>query len=182
MRKRISERRELHRRERSPDRPLMSSFQESTTEVAPGLFLYQHNDEREIFYWSDGKEELCFDVTTIRRRIFAGEIKYMLVDLPLDETVVQFLIDNRGVELWRVDQLAPEDLAEPIIGLLARTPAGDYQPITVDGNHRIARRALDGVPYVQAYLVAPPDWRTHAAPKGREHELYERWPATSRRT
>lgn len=58
----------------------------------------------------------------------------------IEPEFVNFIVEKRGVEKWKLDRLIEPFLSLPLIGVW--TPDGSC--LTVDGHHRIVRLAAEG--------------------------------------
>lgn len=151
-------------------------------EVAPGLRLQRREEQREVFHWNDGLgtgvgHDFVFDVTSLRKHIRAGKLPHTIIEMPVNEEGYKYTVEQRGVEDWRVKEFEPIDLVEPVIAILMlRKDIMEWQALNIDGAHRFARRFLEGIPYIQAYLVEPPHFFPYMAAEGRQAVFFERFP------
>jgi hypothetical protein len=71
------------------------------------------------------------------------------------------LFDARDIDLARVNELTPEQIADPVIHLVVPPRLADNSPVTthllVDGIHRLYRRRQDRKPDYWSYVL-PIDW------------------------
>lgn len=181
------ERVSLGRRVIARDRVQGEAFEKAArisreVEVEPGLRLRRVEEQREVFHWNDGLgtgagHDFVFDVTSLKKHIRSGKLPHTIIEMPLSDTDYKYIVESRGVEDWRVKELEPSDLVEPVIALLMmRKDIMEWQPLNIDGAHRCARRFLEGIPYVQAYLIEPPHFFPYMAAEGRQELFFERFP------
>lgn len=162
--------------DRTRDNPEMEKPRVTVVEeVAPGLHLATVAEQHEVYTWDNGRGmTLHFNVTLIKRAILDGSKPAEIIENPIDATIVEHLTKHAGIEMWRVEQLKPDDLAMPAIGFAAQNPdTREWGLVSIDGNHRIARRALDGCPYAQIYLIEPGDFKDFICLPGEEAKFFK---------
>ena len=101
------------------------------------------------------------NVDSLLAAIKAAQLEVVLV--PVEMRVVRAFIDGNAISARRMMQLTPEQLFQPIIYGYdgTRDKAGRGNVLMIDGHHRYARAASDGLPLIRSYVVERYFWEAH---------------------
>jgi hypothetical protein len=87
---------------------------------------------------------------------FPVEMEGILCEAPLEESLVQHIVDHNGVEEPRVARLTPEYRDKPCL-------VADFEGkhVLIDGNHRMVRLWRDGIRAVKFYYLPRAIWQDY---------------------
>lgn len=108
----------------------------------------------EVFSHEDPQTKALRHFNATQLGLYAFRKKLEVVELPLEESWVKFVQENRGIEWWKVTRLVEPHLSAPIVVI----EFGDGTHLTVDGHHRIVRRWNDGFRDIRAWVIPKGQW------------------------
>jgi hypothetical protein len=123
--------------------PLDSHKERKLVEFAPGQYIIEQHIVFEIFaFHTEETGDVIFDVRGIKDALAKKrKLAFLMFDVPMNESWVEHIRKQGGVEVERMKALTAADLKRP--GIAIYWPNG-YTTV-IDGNNRMVRRWDDGL-------------------------------------
>ncbi len=93
--------------------------------------------------------EGVFDITEMRN--FALKCKKIVEYIPIDDSLINFVKENRDIDYDRVASLSRDELNDPC--MVVAYPEGEM--LIIDGGHRIIRQAQLSLPTIPFWVFEP---------------------------